>query len=132
VTHSPAVRLLLATRSLLLTGPARTFAPVAADEVTLRDHGRRYRIWRLEDGLSARKGRRLCELKQLTRAFGVLHRLAGGAFSRDIAYCLEIADQLHPPSAAVLRAAWTALPACPPCDVSDVRAFLLAAPVLRR
>lgn len=99
-------RLLLHTRSLQVHGEEERFRAVPANADTMRAHLRRYGASELPDVLDSVRSRRVCELKQLTRSFGVFGFLQEGRFSRDIRCCLNVAHRLAPEAAQTLEACW--------------------------
>ncbi len=125
-----ALRQLVVTRSHWLLGPPRAFSRVPADMATMRALAMRLGVWKIPAELSMHRVRRVCELKQLTRAFGVWHFLETGAFSRDVAICLTLAESLAPLAGRTLRQAWDQLDALELLDVQVVLASLTACETL--
>ena len=101
-----AYRLLLATRSMRIFGPPRTWTPVPANEATMRTHAQRYHVHLAERGIKGETLLRVNLLKRLTRSFGVWGFCEGLPFTRDIATCLRRADVLAPEAAQALRHGW--------------------------
>ena len=98
----------------------------------MRDHARRLGVWKLPARLSPRLVRRVCELKQATRAFGVWRFCAGGPFSRDLATCLDYADVLAPDAGARLRQAWCAVNSGSELDIAVALEAFRGCPLLWR
>lgn len=125
VEATPEFRLLLSTRACRVLGPARRWAPVPADQATMRAHARRYGPRMIRSPLVGLRRERVCALKLLTRTFGVWAFDEGLPFSRDIATCVAYAEALASDAGEQLRAAWACVDADVPIDVSDVRRALL-------
>ena len=102
-------RLLLHTRSFQVHGEEERFDAVPANADTMRAHLRRYGASVLPDVLDSVRARRVCELKQLTRSFGVFGFLQDGRFTRDIRCCLDVAHRLAPEAGQTLEACWAAV-----------------------
>jgi hypothetical protein len=100
-----AFRLLLHTRSLHVTGPKIEFRPVKADLATMQDHYFQYKPHMLSEKLSINKSMRIMQLKQITRAYGILYFMYNSnVFSRDISTCLNWALELDSKSGSILSA----------------------------
>jgi hypothetical protein len=102
-------RLLLTTRARLVAGPEVPVEPVAADDRVAWAFWRRYAVFLVSQRNGGSVQRRVTELKQLTRAFGVFRWLRAHRFTRDVGTCLDWTRREAPAAAAVLDAGWREL-----------------------
>jgi len=102
-----ALRLLLHTRSLHVAGPKIKFRPVKADLETMQDHYFHYKPHMIAASLSLHKNIRIMQLKQITRAYGILYFMhKSKVFSRDISTCLNWAIELDNKTGSILKNLW--------------------------
>ena len=106
-------RVLLSARARHVGSPALRLALEPATDDTVWSFWWRYRVFLVTPRVGTTTGLRVCELKQLTRAFGVVRWFAEHRLTRDIATCLSWAETHVPEAAAVLRAAWGEVDECP-------------------
>ncbi len=128
---APSIRLLITTRSLHLSGRCPLFPLVAADLRTMKAHWFRYAPFNLPSVLTSSRRRRVCELKLLTRSFGVLEFFSTGRFSRGIKTCLHWAREINPEAGLRLHRFWTALEdgkALPDMNIDPIRQAFLERP----
>jgi len=127
ISECRTLGLLMHTRSLHLHGPKLEFAPVSADFETMRAHMHRYGAASIPDKLTGPRMRRVCELKNMTRSFGIFEFLSTGRFTRDIASCIEAARKLNSEAADQLERYWLILESgvdLPPMDVTLIHSAL--------
>jgi hypothetical protein len=102
-----SLRLLLHTRSLHIAGPKIKFSPVKADLETMQDHYFQYKPHMIPANLSLNKNIRIMQLKQITRAYGILYFMHNSkVFSRDISTCLNWAIELDNKTGSILKDLW--------------------------
>lgn len=105
---SSTYRLLLHTRSLHIAGPEVVFDPVLANLETMRDHFFHYKPHMLSPYLSLNKSIRIMQLKQITRAYGILYFMKNQEFfSRDILTCIKWAREIDWKSGERLGDLWS-------------------------
>jgi hypothetical protein len=103
-------RLLLHTRSLHIAGPKIKFFPVKANLETMQDHYFHYKPHMMSANLSMDKNVRITQLKQITRAYGILYFMFDMVkFSRDISTCLNWAVELDSKTGLVLKSLWNSV-----------------------
>ena len=106
INSSQLYRLLLQTRATHISGRKIDFKPVAADLETMKNHYYTYLAFTLNDVLKSTIQRRVCELKQLTRSFGIVNFLLHGQFSRDIFTCIQWAKRIDQEAGSQLESFW--------------------------
>jgi predicted nucleotidyltransferase len=106
IKNRPSYRLLLHTRSLLVSGKIINFDPVKADLETMRDHLFQYKPFMVSQYLSKNKNIRIIQLKQITRAYGILYFLYQNKFSRDIKTCTLWAKEINHTAGNFLEEMW--------------------------
>jgi hypothetical protein len=105
-----AYRLLLHTRSLHIVGPEIIFSPVKANLETMQDHYFQYKPHMISANLSMNKNIRIMQLKQITRAYGILYFMHNRLkFSRDISTCLNWAIELDKKTGLILQDLWDSI-----------------------
>ena len=110
IKNRHAIRLLLHTRSLHISGHKIIFSPVKADIETMRDHYFQYKPHMISANLSLQKNIRIMQLKQITRSFGVLYFMHNfNKFSRDILTCLNWAIELDYKTGSTLKELWNSV-----------------------
>lgn len=109
IKNNPYHRLLLHTRSLLISGKKINFEPVKADLETMRDHLFHYKPFMLAPHLSKNKNIRIIQLKQITRAYGILYFLYQNEFSRDIQTCSNWAKEINYSAGIFLEEMWSTI-----------------------
>lgn len=123
-------RVLLSTRARCVTGLPLELQLVPATDAVVWAFWQRYSAFVVTPRAGTHPLRRVCELKQLTRCYGVVQWFVDGVFTRDVAACLEFADAWAPAAAGLLRACWDAIEGVEdepvgPVDVNVIRGPLI-------
>ncbi len=126
----PVTRVLVGTRAMCIAGPPLEVPAVPAADATVRAFWARYAAFLVFPRPGTSVMRRVCELKQLTRSFGVVRWFLDGLFTRDVEASLAFADAWAPRSASILRAAWRAVEEAPDDPVGALDADAVRAPLV--
>lgn len=121
INSNPTFELLLHTRAKHLSGLKIDFNPILANFETMSSHYNTYRAYMINDILVGNEQQRVCELKQITRSFGIVNFLLLGEFSRDIYTCIQWAKRIDKKAGELLELFWLQLNERVPLPKMDTR-----------